>query len=385
MKEVLILSSYEDTRLTANEQRIYRLIRNNPYISQQELAEAIGLSRPSVANIISGLIRQNIIRGKAYILNETAPLVCIGGANVDRKLTAKEPLQSGTSNPATSVQTAGGVARNVAENLGRLENDTALITAAGDDADWQLINQATASAANLERIALIPGATTGSYTAVLGPDGEMALALADMDVFDEALTAEFLRQHEAYLATAKLLVADLNLPGETVAELIHIARRRDIPLAILAVSVPKMDRLPADLTGVTWLMTNRQESETALSTTIDSGEAAKQAVRRWQDKGAANVIITDGANGAYHAGHGRTEPAHTPAAAAKSVVDVTGAGDAFAAAVLHTWLHGATHDEAIAAGMTNANATLAVPHTVRRDLNAETFSRNTIPKTETEA
>ena len=32
----------------------------NPFITQQELAERIGLSRPATANIISGLIKRNI-------------------------------------------------------------------------------------------------------------------------------------------------------------------------------------------------------------------------------------------------------------------------------------------------------------------------------------
>ena len=52
-------------KLTEKEQVIFDLIRKNPYISQQELAEILGLSRPSVANIISGLIKKgNIISSR---------------------------------------------------------------------------------------------------------------------------------------------------------------------------------------------------------------------------------------------------------------------------------------------------------------------------------
>ena len=36
--------------MNKNEQAIFNLVKENPYITQLELAERIGLSRPAVAN-----------------------------------------------------------------------------------------------------------------------------------------------------------------------------------------------------------------------------------------------------------------------------------------------------------------------------------------------
>ena len=47
-------------------------------------------------------------------------LFCIGAANVDRKFYVHKDLVAETSNPVTSTRSIGGVARNIAENLGRL-------------------------------------------------------------------------------------------------------------------------------------------------------------------------------------------------------------------------------------------------------------------------
>lgn len=80
-----ILSQYEEGCYERFWERNFKRIKDNPFISQRELAEAIGLSRPSVANIISGLIQKEYVMGKAYVLNEDYPIVCIGAANVDRK------------------------------------------------------------------------------------------------------------------------------------------------------------------------------------------------------------------------------------------------------------------------------------------------------------
>ena len=44
------------------------------------------MSRPALANIISQLIKTGKITGRAYIFPENKEIICIGGANVDRKL-----------------------------------------------------------------------------------------------------------------------------------------------------------------------------------------------------------------------------------------------------------------------------------------------------------
>jgi len=64
----------------------------------------VKLSRPSIANIISGLVRKGYILEKAYVVNETKPIICIGGANVDRKFYLNNTLEWKTSNPIRSIQ-----------------------------------------------------------------------------------------------------------------------------------------------------------------------------------------------------------------------------------------------------------------------------------------
>ena len=61
-------------------------------------------------------------------------IAVIGGANVD--IMARHDglvLNDTDSNPGQMMLSAGGVARNVAENLARLGSDVQLITSLGDD------------------------------------------------------------------------------------------------------------------------------------------------------------------------------------------------------------------------------------------------------------
>ena len=106
--------------LNEKEAAIVMLLRKNPFLTQQDMADQLEMSRPALANLISGLMRRGVITGRAYILSEDNEVVCIGGANVDESH-LKEATQLGTSNPSAMSVAVGGVARNIADNLGRLD------------------------------------------------------------------------------------------------------------------------------------------------------------------------------------------------------------------------------------------------------------------------
>ncbi|SFP88856.1 PfkB family carbohydrate kinase [Salibacterium halotolerans] len=342
--------------MTEKEKQVFTRIKDDPYVSQLDLAEAVGLSRPAVANIISGLVRKSYILGKAYVINETRPVVCIGAANVDRKYHVKETLQWGTSNPIISTESAGGVARNLAENLGRLEKETTLLTTAGMDADWITLQEASAGYMNMDHAAVLHEKTTGSYTAVLDEQGSMTLAFADMEIY-ESITPEYIRSNERVLQQAGGIAADLNCPAETLEVIRQKALEYQVPLMLTAVSAPKMQRLPERLEGVTWLVTNKDESEAALGVSIESGEDWRNAASEWLEKGAAHVVITGGGLGAV-IGSTASGIFHLPSEPVEKIADVTGAGDAFCAALFYAWLEGWDVKSAAEAGMIQAAAVL---------------------------
>ncbi|WP_154663443.1 carbohydrate kinase [Neobacillus dielmonensis] len=354
--------------MTDKEQVIFDLICKNPYISQQELAEAVGLSRPSVANIISKLTKKGYIVGRAYIVNGSQQIICIGGANLDRKLQVKNKALLGTSNPISSSQSVGGVARNISENLGRLGMDVTLLTACGADSDWSFIEEASSLYMNLDQVTKFNGMSTGSYTAVLDNDGELLIALADMEVY-ETITPELLIKQETLLSLARCIVADLNCPKDTLQYLTYFAQKHERPLVLIPVSSPKMNRLPDDLNGVTWLIANRDESETYFDCEIANQDEWENVVEKWLSLGISNVVVTNGKNGAM-IGNRQEGILHIPAVEIQEVVDVTGAGDAFSAAAIFSWLEGKNLKEIAQAGTVNAAKTLQSAFTVRQDLTA---------------
>jgi pseudouridine kinase len=361
-------------KMSEKERILFELIQNNPYISQQELAVTLGLSRPSIANLISGLMKKGVILGRAYVLNETEQIICIGGANIDRKFHIKDKAQLGTSNPVRSSQSPGGVARNVAENLGRLGNKVTLLTTCGPDSDWKFIEETSSVYMNLDHVTSIPGSSTGSYSAVLDPSGDLIIALADMEVYD-SITPELVLKFDGLLSQAKCIVADLNCPKETLQFLSDFSKTHQLPIVLIPVSSPKMSRLPDDLTGVTWLITNRDESEMYLECEINNERDWQNALEQWLSLGIDNVVITNGKQGAM-IGNKQEGILHVPAIDTEHIVDVTGAGDAFSSAVIYSWLEGKSLFQVAKAGIVNASKTLQSPYTVRQDLTSAQLQKD---------
>jgi pseudouridine kinase len=354
----------------SKKEHLFALIRDNPYIAQQELADALGLSRSAVAGHIAALIRERRLLGRAYVLPDRRPIACIGAANLDRKLRSLAPLVMGTSNPASANESFGGVARNIAENLARLGTPVALMTAVGNDAAGAaLLAHAAGLGIDTGATLKLADACSGTYTAVLDGGGDMLVALADMGLY-EALTPAWLDTRSATRNHAAMVAADLNLPLATVAALIDAAARDQVPLIVVAVSVPKMARLPALLAGVRLLILNEGELADRVQRPLDTDADFAAACRAIQDQGARDVVVTRGARGVFYT---TTDGiAHLPAPAAEPV-DVTGAGDAFAAAVCFTLNAGGDLMLACQRGLELSKLTLACTETVCPTLSPDTF------------
>ena len=359
------------TELSKKEQ-LYALIRANPFIAQQDIAAELNLSRSAVAGYIATLVRERRLLGRAYVLPDDRPILCIGAANLDRKLRAANPLAMGTSNPASAVESFGGVARNIAENLARMGAATALITAVGNDSSGRaLLAQLDVLGIDTRGALTLDDAGSGTYTAVLDHDGQMVVALADMALYDR-ITPAFLALRQQQRATSSLIVADLNLTHDAIETLQRDAARDGVDLVIVAVSEPKMNRLPASLLGVRLLILNEGELAARLGRVLHGEEALADACRALQAQGAQDVVVTLGARGVLFTGaDGTVERLDAPPA---EVVDVTGAGDAFSAAVCLS-LHSGGADLALACrrGLQLAALTIACRETVCPQLAPESF------------
>ena len=79
------------------EKQILKILRRNPLIQQNEIADILQISRSRVAAHIMDLMRKGLIKGKGYILTEQDYCVVVGVINMDIRGNGGYPL------PASSL------------------------------------------------------------------------------------------------------------------------------------------------------------------------------------------------------------------------------------------------------------------------------------------
>lgn len=287
----------------------------------------------------------------------------VGGANMDISAQAGSALAAGDSIPGSIHYSPGGVGRNMAENLARLGVPVRLLTVLGQDAFGQALREATLAAGVAMDCALsIPGYRTATYLSMHGPDGEVAMAVNDMEIL-QALTPDLCAASPALAQGEDLLLADCNLPAPTLAYLLALGR----PVAVDGVSVAKCVRVAGQLHGLFLLKLNHMEAHALTGLEVRSPEDAQRAAQALQAQGVQRVLISLGAQGVCWADVDATPQFR--ASRPVTVRSATGAGDALMAGVIAALQREEPLGEAVAYGMTCAEITLSSTFANSPDLN----------------
>lgn len=261
-------------------------------------------------------------------------VVAIGGANLDISAQATAALLMHDSNLGSISTSFGGVARNIAENLARLDLNCHLLSAVGNDVNGlNLLQHTEQTGINIKPVLRVAQARTGIYVSVNDAQGDLQLAVNDMTVLEQ-VTAEYLQEHHALLQQAALIVADTNLTTDCLNGLFTQAAQK--PLFIDPVSVQKSIKIRPHLAKIHTLKPNRLEAEQLSGMMLNPATAP--AVAEWfLQQGLQQIVLSLGESGLYCAN--QQEQGWVKPLAVK-VRNTSGAGDAVMAGLVHGYLSG---------------------------------------------
>ena len=320
--------------MTQREQQILEWIRENPLISQQELADRAGITRSSVGVHIANLMKKGHIKGRGYLVDEESYICVVGAVNVDISGTPDAAYVAGDSNPGHVRITLGGVGRNIAENLCRLGRRVVMITALGDDANAQMVRQGCREAGiDLSQSLTVQDGRTSTYLCLNDEQGEIVGAVSDMGIY-EALTPAFLQTRLDIINRAALVVADANLTEEALA---FLGENVTVPVFADPVSTPKCRRLNGILKITAGIKPNRPEAALMTGVDIRTDDDLPAAANVFHEMGVRNVFISLGGRGVYFDDGG--DRGILPIFAG-NIINTNGCGDAFLAAAADGYLMG---------------------------------------------
>ncbi len=351
--------------MTQREEQILSWIREDPLISQQELAERAGITRSSVAVHITHLVQKGFIRGRGYLLSDPGYVVVVGAVNVDISGTPDTAYLPGDSNPGHVTLTMGGVGRNIAENLCRLGRRVVMITALGEDANAELLKRSCKEVGiDLSHSLTVTGGRTSTYLCLNDESGEIVGAVSDMAIY-EALTPEVLSSRLDVLNRAALVIADGNLSPET---LLWLGQHVSAPLVADPVSVKKAHHLQGALPFLTALKPNRPEASLLSGVSIQSHEDLPKAAQALFQKGVKSVFISLGGEGVYFDdGSDRGILSCIPGA----LVNTNGCGDAFLASAADGILQGLSLRDCAMRGLAASHICALSTSAVNPDMSSE--------------
>jgi len=351
--------------MTQRERELLNWIAENPLISQQELADKAGITRSSVAVHISNLMKKGYIAGKGYVLRNPSYAAVVGGVNMDIGARSAAPLVARDSNPGKVRMSLGGVGRNIAHNLALLGTDVRMLTAFGDDLYAQKIAASCGELGiDISQSLVVSGGATSTYLFIAGDDGDMALAVSDMDIY-EHVTPAWLQTRHTLLDNAQVIVVDTNIPAESIRWLCENVK---VPIFADPVSTAKAEKLRPVLGLIHTLKPNRMEAELLSGIAITDDASLERAAKALLDTGLHRVFISLGGDGVYAADHnGALRMPCFPAV----MQNATGAGDSFMAALAWAYLEG--NDLEHTARLAQAAAAIAIEgvETINPDMSAK--------------
>lgn len=335
-KQILI---YGDI-MTDREREILEILKKNPMISQQELADLLNISRTSVAVHITNLMKKGHILGKGYILKKENYVTVIGGSNMDIQGFPVNPLVMYDSNPGKVEISLGGVGRNIAENISRLNVNTKLISAIGNDLYGNtILSQCKDLNIDISDCFISDEYATSIYISILNNDKDMQLAISHMDII-EKLDESFIHSKYSSINNSNAIVIDTNLSQDTIEFITRTYSH--LPIFVDTVSTAKCKKIDNILHRFEGIKLNKYEAEKLSGIKINTIEDAKISSEYFIEKGVGSVFITLGSDGVYCAN--KHESLHIEGIKI-NIVNATGAGDAFMAGIIYGFMNNLTLSE----------------------------------------
>jgi ribokinase len=240
--------------------------------------------------------------------------------------------------------TCGGKGANQAFAAGALGGNVAMLGQVGKD-DFGTAQLRNLSSQGVLTDYILRDSRQPTGRAFIGVDASGENRIIVVPGANGSFTSKKLQTQAVAIESAKLLLLQLEIPHNTVAEAIRLGNKAGATLILdPAPAAPLPDEW---LISIDYLTPNLSELGLLSGDLIDNHTSTKSittSARKLCDRGSRCVIVKLGSRGALQVT--ATESTHYPAAAVKAI-DTTAAGDCFNAAFAVELQNGKSENEAI--------------------------------------
>lgn len=259
------------------------------------------------------------------------PIIVIGSSNTDMVIRCSRlPRPGETVLGGSFMMNHGGKGANQAVAAAKLGGDTVFIGKVGDDVfGHQTVEMLTSLGIDTRFLGV--SATEPSGVALINVDEHTAEnSISVASGANGAIRPADIDDAEEVIASASLILMQLEIPIDTVTYAAKMAKRHGVTVVLNPAPAPS-EPLPEELLeNVDIIIPNKTEAEVITGIAIDTPQDELRAIRSLHSKGISTVIFTLGSKGALLCQNGDCE--EVPSFKVKAV-DTTAAGDTFCGAL----------------------------------------------------
>lgn len=257
----------------------------------------------------------------------TNKIMVIGSSNTDMVVKSKKlPLPGETILGGTFLMNAGGKGANQAVAAARLGGNVTLVAKVGDDIfGKQSIEGFKNENINADFVFTDKEVPSGTALIMVNKEGENCIVVAP-GANARLLPADI--EKVKNLSEAEIILMQLEIPIETIAAVVKIAKTNNQKVIINPAPARKLD--DELLNGLFLITPNETEAALLTGIAVTDEITASDAAGVFLNKGVQNVIITLGKQGAYFQNKNLKLKIDAPSVQA---MDTTAAGDTFSGAL----------------------------------------------------
>lgn len=299
-------------------------------------------------------------------------VVGVGGANLDMHARSRNPVVMRDSNPSYMHTSTGGVTRNIIDNLARQGVNCKLLTAVGNDAFGdRILRGCREVGVDVTRVFVSKEYPSSCYFALTDQKGDMLIGASDMRIV-ENLPTEYLEENRELLQGAAAIVCDTNPSPDFLRKLTEVAGETKI--FVDPVSTTYSRKLQGLYDRFYLAKPNLIELEMLTGISCAADDGIRRAADVLLEKGLEAIAVSLGGRGCYYADRAGNSM-FRQLRRIETMVDATGAGDAFMAGLVHGWVEGKKPEEFIDYALASGIIAVQSGETINPDMSNEAVLR----------